>query len=1692
LNIELWEGGLLAHEVDAIETIEKHFQDNTKGKQLQNKPSSGQSLQEQLQQVKGNSIFPWKGYAGFRFVDKGKEGEFDLVIVTHCNVLIIELKDWNHGEITAHGDKWFKNNQEMSRSPVTVTRNKKFLLERKLNQFRNGFSNKGRSPFVHFLVVMTGNAGFDGLPEADRAHTVTLQQFLSLKNERAFNAKFKPHPDSKVLNQDFHIFDKLFDRKNANIQPKHLIINGFMAIEEVFAHPKGAYKEFSAVSEVSKKDEALLRLWDFNQISGRNAKTPEGRFQIISREREVLSYIRHQNYDLYKYCLTSLTSVQKDEVTAQQFELYELPPSHVRFNEFIGKFCVSFTESERLTVVKLLVAKFADLHELKIAHRDLGDHSIWISPSKEIALSNFISAYHQPSGTVGDYRETLSVSDGLTPFGMVANEKTTPFSMDVYALAVITWHIMQGKRLSPNSLKSFQSDLNQSASWYADVLSLALDQQLKDARVLFDELKKAEPKKEQNLDFDVSSLEMYEQDIKVSRQYPEDEVLSESNNKEIYLSNGLVVKEWSKIYPTSENVQFGYKTLHFLEKIAKLKSFSPPYIPHIHEFGLATRSGSLFLVMDEAKGIKWKDIPVLSTPINIIKELISSIEHLHALHISHGDLHPENVIVDLDRNAVWLIDIPDFNGDGEECRNHRYSPDNIDGCTAFERDNFAVMRLSAELLCIEWGEVSAEYSTLSKVIALELDDQEYGFKSLERFKDAIKTPSDDDSFDLVEISTLGDFEELIIYPDDGKLYLDIDKSNKDPNDVRVTFKGVGGNVPIIYSSIERTFKVGFKPSIRSSVSRRDIDSAKLELPFGLKIKASQRPNLDALNRRLQNNEELARAVESIFRVETQRESKQVELSKSDPVELKVSESSQEWTPETLRKLELMMGWSQSLNANDAIDGDIKCQNEDSENIDESVIITTHQLWQSILDTETESHPSIELIELQKPENQDKQLILHHKSEKDPLASFQKDDEIEALLINGEKEELLGQVLLGPSTSSEVRLSKIRSRAMRLEEDDIIYFRSKADKASFTKRKNALERVLAKESTISHLADYFEPKGILSPIYYDIDVTDSDFARYDRIDDHGNKISLNSQQRDAFQKLVNSGPLSLLQGPPGTGKTEFIAAFVHYLVEKQQVKNILLVSQSHEAVNTAAERIRKHCLTLDTPIDIVRFSNREGVVSDGLKDVYSNALVTEKRELFSAEATYRIEALSQPLGLESDYLSAITRAEFKVFKQLDELMGLYESLNDGKQSQVDKKGLTKSYEQLRVTVSEILKADYDIDIDLVELEDVKNLVWKKLQTEFSVRPDEEKKARALAKVSRDMLEALAAERVNYDEFFARSRQLVTGTCVGIGQHHIGVSDNQYDWVIIDEAARSIASELAIAMQSGKRVLLVGDHKQLPPLYSEPHKKAIARKLGIVANDSEDLFQSDFERAFESEYGKEAGAKLLTQYRMAKPIGDLVSQCFYSGELVTGERMIPDIYQDVPKALQSVVTWIDTSLLGKASYHAKCKGESLSNVAEADEIIALLREIADNEKFITSVSKTVKESEPAIGVICMYGEQKRLIRKKFNEQSWDDEFKSLVKIDTVDSYQGKENRVIILSITRSCTDLSTGFLRLPNRINVALSRAMDRLVIVGATHMWRGKNAHKPLGKVIEFIESQKLVSNYSVLNAKPKKLKGVRR
>jgi serine/threonine protein kinase/tRNA A37 threonylcarbamoyladenosine biosynthesis protein TsaE len=1681
---------LQSQEIKAIQKIEKAFSESpyTTASSTAKQSSRGGSLQDQLrgtglakkQSHSNNPMMNWKGYAGFRFVDaKGNAGEFDLLLVTHCNILIIELKDWNGGKIVSRGETWFKNDKNMGRSPVSVTRNKEILIRNKLNPLREQFTNKGRTPFVQFFVVMCGTTNFSGISEEEKKYTISLNDFLKFNNKGIFNKHFKPHPAAQKLLNDLPLLDKLF--LGDNVKPKQFVVNGYKATELIFEHPKKVYREYQAISELSRDDKALLRTWDFTQLKRPEAQSPEGRYNIVSREREVLQFIKDQDYSLYQHCLRSLTPVQKDDVTAEYSEVYELPPSHSRFNEFIGKYCENFSEEDRLNLVKLLVAKFADLHEIKVAHRDLGDHSIWMSPSKEVALSSFISAYHQPLGTVGDFREELSVGEGLAPKGMQVDDKTTPFKMDVYSLGLLAWHILRAERLSPKSIDGIGDKLSLNGEWYASIIAKALDGSFEYAKDFFEELKKLEPKSDENYGFDESDLTPYRHAINHSRQFREDDdFIRDTEDKEVYESNGLLVKAWLKVSPTSTDPAIGNKVLQFCNQVRKLQDISPPYIPCIREYGLASKSSSLYLVSDFVEGKDWSSISVEEEQaIDIINALLSVIEHLHGLKIAHGDLHPENIQVNLtgDKPKIYLLDIPDFSVSSEMSFNHKYSPENIDSCTPYERDNFAVMRMGCELLGLEWGNDSEEYASISEAIIVELQDLDYGFQTLTRFKDALDFTQygDDSDIEIVDVSIRSrePFDPVTIYPDNGKLYVQVEKDTENSGNVKVTFKGIGGQVSLFYIPEESRFSWGFSPRERN-LNRRDIDECQLELSFGIRIEYQSDNDLLPLKDKV-DNDEFHRAVEVALH------GKQSEVSPEAGLEDEIGLNAAVIEPDDVDSL--LFNLLSDKGAEVSVDTVIAPESSTS------FSISTPKLWQAILDTETESHPYIEISdEVFSPEKQDDELILPYKSEIFVLDKFKKTDEIEALRIEGDKEVRLGFVQLQKSGMNEVRLKKLSYSAKRLEAGNIVYFRTKADEASYRKRKNALERLLGREGVISNLMDYFDPdssSGI--PVDYEITVTDEDFSRYDRKDDHGNKISLNQQQREAFKQILENGPLSLLQGPPGTGKTEFIAAFVHHLIEKQNVKNILLVSQSHEAVNTAAERIRKHCKRLDTSIDVVRFSNSEKVVSQGLKDVYSNALVTEKRELFRAEIEYRVAELNQALGLPANYLSERVHIELKLFDKIDKLIFLIEPDSDTE----DKAEIERLSKLLANTIERELADNYEVDFSFETLAQLKQNLLREIEHKYSIAPHEAKKANALIKISIDMLDVLETERVNYDEFFARSRQLVTGTCVGIGQWHVGVAENQYDWVIIDEAARSIASELAIAMQSGKRVLLVGDHKQLPPLYSEPHKKALARKLGLASHDVDfDTFlQSDFERAFNSQSGSKIGATLLTQYRMAEPIGNMVSYAFYDTKLVNGERKIPDIYVDVPASLKSTVAWVDTSSIKGAAHQKPTKGSSIFNRFEAEKIIELLTDISKNQNFVKSLSSVVKENEPAIGVICMYAEQKKYILQKFKEKVWEDDFKALVNIDTVDSYQGKENRIIIVSVTRQIKDLSPGFLRSPNRINVALSRAMDRLVIVGATEMWRAANKDLPLGRVLQYIEAQKDSSEYKVLSKTKNNNKG---
>lgn len=1645
MNVRDWGGGLTTHEVEAIEKIKHTFCQHPT-------PTKGQGLKA-LEALKNTqSIFPWQGYSGFRFADvkERKEGEFDLVIITHCNVLIVELKHWNGEAITNNGLRWFKGKQDMDYSPVEITRKKVFLLKKKLEKYRGKFGNSTEKfpiPKIEFLVVMTGNSDFSGLSEKEKMHVISLDDFLTLADNEKFTEQFgeyTKYPKNRTLNKNFAIFNEIFGSNT--VKPKSININGYYAEDTpIFSHPKKIFQEYLAQTENTKhQDQALLRRWDFAKINNPQAQTPDGRYRLISREYDVLNHIKLKNKDLYHACLTYKSTPQKGEITAEHIDLFELFPNQKRFNQFVGGTNgENLSIERRLGLVQLLLDKFAQLHKIGIAHRDLGEHSIWLSPDDNIALSSFATAYWQSEQTVGDIREILEVSGDLakTAFPISAT-KLTPYQYDVRSLAVLAWHIIQTERISPDSLDNMKNKLADETAWYAEILQTALSENpFKTAVEFLDNFNQSQPEQAVDFSFDFTKLEPFTHDINHSRAYREDEdFIVENGEKEVYRSNGSLIKAWLGGDPQQDQ-QKARVVLNWLNNIAKLAQLSPDYMPKIREFGIAKKSGCLFTVSDFIDGTTWQDLNLSNEQkISLIQKLIQDIEHLHSLGFTHGDLKPDNVLVTMndDTAHIHILDILDFCPTGKSQFNTAYSPE-FDHATEKQRDNFAVMKMACELLGMTWNESSKCYPDIAEVISQEYSDSATAFISLARFKDALN-PKPTTPMINITVGGREPFSNMGIYPENGELFVQFKNSQKYPNEeLDITFIGLGGKLTIFYVIKDKNFRHALSPYPRDYIAKSERDSSPFSIQIGLNISHSNYSDLNELNIYLKENELFYQEIHQFIQTEIFRQ-----------FENEVIADNEEITPAEI----------------DIATNDIVAERP-----------KIHNLWRAILETETEALPSVtacdKLIRTKQGE-----IYIPYDGEIDPLNSFKKDEIVEAIgkSEDGEKTFVYGTVNLAKSTLNEVHLKKHKDKnTNRIQADIPIYFQSKQNKASFTRRKNALQRILDSESVVKNLAQYFDEHCILPSEKHEVQVSDDEFARYDQPEKN---VSLNEAQRHAFQKLIANGPLSLLQGPPGTGKTEFISAFVHYLFDVQKVRNILLVSQSHEAVNTAAERIRKHCQRLGTDLQLVRFSNREVADSEILEDVFSPNLVGQKRRQLNVNKINNICGLGRSMGLPERYLRERAEIAFDIGVQIRRYEKIVNNSNN-EDIDEDEKRLRKKLEK---SIKEQAKT---LGLASVEINEILPNLIASLDNQHNIQPNESEQAGKLIDLTQDMLEALSNERTNYDEFLARSRQLVIGTCVGIGQRHIGIADNIYDWVIVDEAARSISSELAIAMQSGTRILLVGDHKQLPPLYSKEHKNALARRLGIHKRGEEldQVLGSDFERVFLSEYGKQTCAILKTQYRMAPAIGDLVSACFYDNILENGKTNddVPNIYFELPEKLKASVTWLDISYLPNA-YHEQAKNGSLSNRAEADEIIKVLESFANDDTFMNSeaVQTCLNKNEQAIGVICMYGEQKKLIRKKFNEKNWNDDFRRLVKIDSVDSYQGKENRVIILSLSRHDKTHSTGFLHLPNRINVALSRAMDKLIIVGAKAVWENpKNKQTPLAKVLRFMQKQTNPHHYAI-------------
>jgi len=303
------------------------------------------------------------------------------------------------------------------------------------------------------------------------------------------------------------------------------------------------------------------------------------------------------------------------------------------------------------------------------------------------------------------------------------------------------------------------------------------------------------------------------------------------------------------------------------------------------------------------------------------------------------------------------------------------------------------------------------------------------------------------------------------------------------------------------------------------------------------------------------------------------------------------------------------------------------------------------------------------------------------------------------------------------------------------------------------------------------------------------------------------------------------------------------------------------------------------------------------------------------------------------------------------------------------------------------------------------------------------------------------------RVNSDvaELILKGYRVIGATCVGLAEKRIGLDRLEFDLVIIDEAGKGLPGELMIPINRAIKVILIGDHKQLPPTVHPALEDPEAIELEDRTYCKDEMFsKSLFERLFEDCPDTNKGM-LKTQYRMPEVIGNLVSHFFYEGQLESGE---------ITKQKQLIffpehINWIDMSH-DKKYYERTDKG-SPYNLREAQVVCSIIQLLSEN---ISADNK--------IAVITPYKGQKRTIERELNTYNL---LLPQVKVNTIDAFQGDEAEIVLYCTTRS--KIPTQFFSDIARLNVAFSRAKSEILIIGSRKYFNRFPSDSTANKIAEY-------------------------
>ncbi len=247
---------------------------------------------------------------------------------------------------------------------------------------------------------------------------------------------------------------------------------------------------------------------------------------------------------------------------------------------------------------------------------------------------------------------------------------------------------------------------------------------------------------------------------------------------------------------------------------------------------------------------------------------------------------------------------------------------------------------------------------------------------------------------------------------------------------------------------------------------------------------------------------------------------------------------------------------------------------------------------------------------------------------------------------------------------------------------------------------------------------------------------------------------------------------------------------------------------------------------------------------------------------------------------------------------------------------------------------------------------------------------------------------------------------------------------YHTLFIDEAAQALEAACWIAIRKADRVILAGDHQQLPPTI----KCVEAERQGLATTLMETIVEQK----------PQAVTLLETQYRMNETLMHFSSQWFYGGRVhaAPGVRQRASILD-----LQRPLQWIDTSGMDA---HERFVGDTYGRINETEARLTLQTLLGLVER--TGMQHIVEEGID-VGVISPYKAQVQRLRQLIRQEKALRPMRQLITVNTVDGFQGQERDVIIISLVRSNDEGQIGFLSDLRRMNVAMTRARFQLIILG---------------------------------------------